>query len=167
MSYIGVDILDSIVDLNDYNNPIKKQVQTSYSISSTNIYKEINIFLKSGKVLTDRGWLMEDVNEISYLKIDKEKEFSREILPDEHTIARFNLRMSNLEEVFQRKYDKIQDVAANVGNKCSRLLFINILNYNKNNFFFFFKKIVLFLYRSNHANDHSDRWNLHRFIGHQ
>jgi hypothetical protein len=116
MSYIGADILDSIVDLNDYNNPVKKQVQTTYSLCSTRVYKEIHIFLKSGKVLTDRGWLLEDTKEIPFLKIDKEREFSREILPNENTIARIHLRMSNLEEVFQRKYDKIQDVAANVGN---------------------------------------------------
>jgi hypothetical protein len=119
MSYIGVDILDSIVDLNDHNKPIKKQVQTSYSLSSSKIFKEIHVYLKSGKIITDRGWLLEDLNEISFLKIDKEREFSREFLPEEHSIARIFIRMSNLEEVFQRKYDKIQDVAANVGKSSS------------------------------------------------
>ena len=116
MSYAGIDILDSIVDLNDYTNPVKKQVQTSYTIGSTHIYKEISIFLKSGKIITDQGWFLEDINEISYYKIDKEREMSREMVANEDNFLRFQLRMNNLEEIYQRKYDKIQDVAANVGN---------------------------------------------------
>ncbi len=115
MSYIGVDILDSIIDLNSYENPIKRQVQTSITLSSTKLFKEKNINLKSGKVRTDKGWFLEDLSEISYLKIDSEKEFTRERYANEDQIARIILRMSNLEEVSQRKYDKIQDVSANVG----------------------------------------------------
>ena len=117
MSYIGVDVLDSIIDLNDYQRPIKKQVQTIYTLSSSKIYKEIHIYLKSGVINTDEGWFLEMMNEKSFLKIDKDREFSREVLPNENEIARVFLRMSNLQEVFQRKYDKIQDVAANVGWK--------------------------------------------------
>ena len=116
-SYDGVDVLDSIIDLNNFEKPVKRQVQTIFTIGSTQIFKELHIFLKSGIVSTDSGWLLEDLNQISYLKIDKDREFSREVLPGENQIARIFLRMSNLQELFQRKYDKVQEVAANVGIK--------------------------------------------------
>jgi hypothetical protein len=116
--FIGINIVDTLLDLEDYENPIKRNFNTPYTRSSIDLYKDYQIYVRKGYVRTDRGWIYPIIDEKPFLSVAQEKEIVLSIRdgdPGDPMFGSFNLRVNSLQQVFERKYDKIQDVLSNIG----------------------------------------------------
>jgi hypothetical protein len=72
--------------------------------------------LEIGKFFTDKGWILSDKIEERFVRINQEKELSRLMgRMGPNIFSSFLVRVTNEEFIVQRKYDKIQDVLANLG----------------------------------------------------
>ena len=118
-SYIGINYVDTLLDLEDYDFPIKRIFNSAYTRSSKEIFKDYQIFVRQGVVKTDRGWISPNIEEKRFYTIAQEKEMilsMNEVREaSDPSFASFTLRINNLQQTFFRKYDKIQDVLSNLG----------------------------------------------------
>jgi hypothetical protein len=112
----GVNIIDAVLHLEDYNNPHKKMVKSIHTFTSNQIHKEYIIDLSLGRINTDSGWLLESKTEEEFLKVTGEREMTKLISEAETgSVASFVIQMTNIEQVYDRTYDKLQDVFARAG----------------------------------------------------
>ena len=123
---IGINIVDTLLDLDDYENPIKRIFNTPHTRTSNELFKDYNIYIRKGIVRTDRGWILPDLDDKFFYSVAQEKEMvtsMKEGKPaDDPMFASFSLRVNNLQQTFERKYDKIQDVLSNIGMFKKKLL---------------------------------------------
>ncbi len=118
--YVGVNIIDTLLDLEDFENPIKKIFNSAYTRLSKALYKEYHIMIRKGIVKTDKGWLYPEEEEKSFYSLAQEKEIvittnEAQLISTKPIFALFSLRINNLQQVFERRYEKIQDVISNTG----------------------------------------------------
>jgi hypothetical protein len=115
-SNFGLNFLNSQIDPENYNLPVRKTIETPYTISDPGLAKEYQIFLEIGKVVTDKGWVISDKSEERFVRINREKETSGlmgRLGPN--IFSSFFIRVTSEEFIVLRKYDKIQDVLASLG----------------------------------------------------
>ena len=72
--YIALNYVDSLLDLEDYENPVKKMFNSPYTRASKNWLKEYHIHIKKSVIKTDKGWIYPRKDETSFYSITKEKE---------------------------------------------------------------------------------------------
>ena len=119
--YIGLNYVDSLLDLEDYDTPVKKIFYTPYTRASKNLLKEYHIYVKNGVIKTDKGWIYPNKEEKSFYSISREKEIltpieESQLFSENSTIfASFTLRIDHLQKTWERRYEKIQDVISNTG----------------------------------------------------
>ena len=82
----------------------------SYTTVSNKYFKEIHHYEKQIKILTDRGWLMEDIDEKSYLQLDNVKEMIDFRVAD--NFLAYSFKLSTTVETYTRAYKKVLSVAA-------------------------------------------------------
>lgn len=107
-----------MLDLEDYENPIKRIFNTPYTRTSNDLYKDYQIFVKKSFIKTDKGWIYPEIVEKSFLSVAQDREIvisNNDTIPGDHMFGSFSLKVNNLQQVFERKYDKIQDVLSNLG----------------------------------------------------
>jgi hypothetical protein len=107
-----------LLDLDDYESPIKRIFNTPYTRTSIDLYKDYHIYVRKGYVKTDKGWIYPVIEEKSFLSVAQEKEIvlsMSDVNPGDPMFGSFSLRVNSLQQVFERKYDKIQDVLSNIG----------------------------------------------------
>ena len=115
-SIAGVNVIDAILHLEDYKEPHRKMVKSMHTFTSNQIHKEYIIDLTLGRITTDSGWLLESKTEEEFLKITGERELTKLISESETGAAvSFVIQMTNIEQVYDRTYDKLQDVFARAG----------------------------------------------------
>lgn len=113
-STFGLNFLNSQIDPEDYKTPIRKTIETPYTLSDPGQAKEYQVYLETGKVVTDRGWIVSEKTEENFIRINREKETAGSV--DRLGIfSSFIVRVTSEEFIIQRKYDKIQDVLASLG----------------------------------------------------
>jgi hypothetical protein len=118
-SIVGVNVLDSILHLENYKEPLKKVIKSIHTFTSNSIHKEYNVELSIGVVETDAGILFSQSKEESFLKVTGERELTKLVNEVESgAIASFNFVMTNVEYRYSRQYDKLQDVLAQAGLNC-------------------------------------------------
>jgi hypothetical protein len=75
-------------------------------------------------IRTDVGWIYPEIKEEYFFNIAFEKEIiissNEGKSADDPIFASFTLRVNNLQQIFDRKYDKIQDVVSNLGKRISK-----------------------------------------------
>lgn len=117
-SIAGVNIIDAVLHLEEYSEPHKKMVKSIHTFTSNQIHKEYIIDLSLGRIKTDSGWLLESKTEEEFLKVTGEREMTKLISESETgSVVSFVIQMTNIEHVYDRTYDKIQDVFARAGTK--------------------------------------------------
>ena len=112
----GLNFLNSQFDPDNYKVPIRKTIETHYTISDPGLAKEFQVFLEIGKVVTDKGWIISEKIEEKFIRINREKETAGRMgRLGPNIFSSFFIRVTSEEFIIQRKYDKIQDVLANLG----------------------------------------------------
>ena len=96
-------------------------VKSIHTFTSNQIHKEYIIDLTLGRITTDSGWLLESKTEEEFLKVTGEREMTKLISEAETgSVASFVIQMTNIEQVYDRTYDKLQDVFARAGKKINK-----------------------------------------------
>ena len=113
---VGVNIVDAVLHLEDYDDPHKKMIKSIHTFTSNQIYKEYVIDLSLGRIITDSGWLMDSKVEEPFLKVTGEREMTRMASDaDGGSLVSFVVQMTNVEQVYDRTYDKLPDIIARTG----------------------------------------------------
>ena len=124
-SIAGANILDSILHLENFKEPLKKVVKSLHTFTSNTIHKEYLVELSLGAVETDAGILFSTKTEEQFLKVTGEKEITKMINEVENeAVAVFNFFITNVEHRYSREYDKLQDVLAQAGNLRKKIIFL-------------------------------------------
>ena len=97
--------------MRNYENPATVIGRDYFTQTTTSVKKIINRYLKTNHLYDDSGWLSDSTNQREYYSFDSDHE-SFELLTETDNIVDMVIRKSNYEEIFTRKYKKIQNVLA-------------------------------------------------------
>ncbi len=78
-SNFSLDFLNSLVNPENYNDPVKKSTQKNliYSIAGSGLAKEYQVYSEIGRIVTGKGWIITDKSEeVRFVKINREIENS-------------------------------------------------------------------------------------------
>ena len=132
-------IINNLVSTKNYKNPFKKNLK-EFSLKISQNYKvSITQYLKHIRVESDDGILY---NLNNYKDSFTLGEFKHDILfeRDSSTFLTLSIQLDNTFQKYQRKYYKLQELAAQVGgvvNICFVISSLILKSYEKNSFFEF------------------------------
>ena len=137
----SIFFVDHIIDIDNYKNPFKyffHQILNKYSTLSYTI----NVLnFQSLEIQSITGIIFESKKIINSYKYDQNEkitsEKSVEYLND-NIFGAFSLSMQNMQNVYSRKYKKLQDVAASIGGI---IKIINFFSFLINYYFYKFQLI--------------------------
>jgi hypothetical protein len=111
--FIGTFMLDYFVDLNNLDNPTTP-FTTSYLVSIMKGFtKLVYVKYKSCFIRTDAGYLFQGVDDIeSFSQID---EIRNDVSKVDDNMLSFYFDVNKINDVYYRRYVKIQDILAQVG----------------------------------------------------
>ena len=109
------------VDSNNYENPITYYGKQIYTPISSTTLNYIELLFAHLEFLTDDGYLYENVKETKTLNFVA----SRQILTfSDQTVVQLDLKLDKIKTTYKRKYDTIQEVAANIGGVIQAIMII-------------------------------------------
>ena len=111
--YFGSFRTTGVVDPGNYERPIQYNPMNFYTRVSLKTYVFIELSLQHNEIQTDSGFLMENINIMK--GIAKSTERQSVTIDPVDMVFELLIRLDRTKRVFNRKYDKIQDVLANVG----------------------------------------------------
>ena len=111
--YFGSFLSTGVVDPGNYDRPIEYTPMNFYTRVSLKTYVFIEMSLQHNEIQTDSGNLMEDIH--IEKGISKTNERQSVTIDPKDVIFELWIRLDRIKKVFTRKYDKIQNVLANVG----------------------------------------------------
>ena len=141
----SIFFIDHIIDIDNYKNPFKHffhQILNKYSTLSYTI----NVLnFQSLEIHSITGIIFESKKVINSYKYDKNEKItskkSVEYLND-NIFGAFSLSMQNMQNVYSRKYKKLQDVAASIGGI---IKIINFFSFLINYYLFLYKELKLYI----------------------
>jgi hypothetical protein len=168
--YMAVFMLDYFVDLNDLDNPMTPFI-TSYVTTLMKDFTKLGyVKFKSSFINTDTGYLLDSVDDIkSFSQIDV---IRNDVAKVDDNLLSLYFEVNKINDVYYRRYVKIQDLLASIGGLIKLLftvssLMIMYFSHNKLlleigvNTFKLNKEIVLLETKSNKIVNHSlDKSNL-------
>jgi hypothetical protein len=138
--FFVMDYVDTIFEPINYHTPNKFVRRDFYTTISNNYFKEIDFFFKNVDYMTDKGTILEDYETKKYLQLDRHNEIYdfRPIIGNQ-VFLQCVLRLSNMKNIYTRKYVKLQDVTAQVGGLVKGLfLIVKIIYINFSHIDYFF-----------------------------
>ena len=118
----GSYLTSGVVDPGNYESPIQYNPMNFYSPVSLKTFLSVEISMQRNEILTDSGALMEDISsEMGYSKSEERQSLT---LDPPDAVFELLIRLDRIKKVFTRKYDKIQNVLANVGGIFNVLMLI-------------------------------------------
>lgn len=118
--YFGSFLSSGVVDPDNYETPIKYTPMNFYTRISLKTYVFIELSLQHNQILTDSGFLLPNIYEKK--GISKSGERQSVTVDPNGVVFELLIRLDRIKKVFSRKYDKVQDVLANVGGVFNFLL---------------------------------------------
>jgi hypothetical protein len=120
---------DTIIDNYNYTDPGQRSYVAQIITSNPNTFAR-NVFLfKNVRYYTDQGWILEERREQKYFALDSIGTVNLPQFPAKSIFSHI-ITMTNTEDVYYRKYIKIQGVAAYIGGFITFFKFIlSIFNY--------------------------------------
>ena len=122
-SFFGFYSIDNLFDLNNYNEPAKKIGRDYFTQTTFTLKKIITRYLQTSHVVSDDGWISS--SNIRNERFSWSYDLASFEIIDEgfDNIIDFQIKKSNYENVFIRKYKKIQNVLAEMSGFC-QIIFI-------------------------------------------
>ena len=109
------------VDSNNYENPIAYYGKQIYTPISSTTLTYIELLFAHLEFLTDDGFLFENIKETKTVNFVS----SRQILTfNNETIMQLDLKLDKIKTTYKRKYDTIQEVAANIGGIIQAIMIV-------------------------------------------
>jgi hypothetical protein len=116
--YISYPYVDAYVNLDSYETPYSYFLNRNVISLSTKMGKISYMKMKSTVIQTDSGILVDDLDERSLLQAEPP---TTDVLGDGRLISVF-VYTTKIQDMYVRKYIKIQDIVANVGGLLKFLL---------------------------------------------
>ncbi|CAD8065137.1 unnamed protein product [Paramecium primaurelia] len=112
-NYIQFQISSYNIDLRNYQQPNVPKVEEVQTTISSQVMKDITLFMQPITTLTEEGLLDELVRKDSTIRYQK----SQEIIDfnSDESLATVMIRLSNTENISYRIYPKLQDILAQAG----------------------------------------------------
>lgn len=120
--YLNAYYSSNIIDVNDYQNPIRLIYQSEFMSLDADFSKIMRLSFKKVSVESDYGVIFPSKQQsTSFIFQGKETDF---VPNNEDWIANINLYSANEVYVVSRRYQKFQEAIANVGGLANSLIFI-------------------------------------------
>lgn len=133
--FFGVYFVDQIIDPGEYENFVQLNPNEIFSNWDISAAKELSIFFKKNNIITDDGFFFENLNEFSLINYESEQNF--QFIEEKNDFLVIYLRMSHKETHYRRKYQKIQNLLAQIGGFINCFWIIAfILNYLTSHLYF-------------------------------
>ena len=126
-----VTIINSYVESDNYQIPIKYYVTNLTFQASRGLYKRIFVSMTNNTFTSDNGWLLEDFNEIRYAQISDVKTEILVYNEGATPIGAYTFSSPRLVDNIIRSYMKVQDLTAKIGGLINAMIIIvKILSFN-------------------------------------
>ncbi len=127
--YISLTIVDSYIDVLNYENPINKFLYSITSAIAPDSYSTNNINFNPTKIRSFQGLIRDNyVEEISYRFNQNSK--SNTISENTKILGSFYFWIQNSQQYYERHYQKITDIFSTIGGTLSVVFMIaKIINY--------------------------------------
>ncbi|CAD8087972.1 unnamed protein product [Paramecium sonneborni] len=112
-NYIQFQISSYNIDLRNYEQPNVAKVEEIQTTISSQVMKDITIFMQPITTLTEEGLLDELVRKDSTIRYQKNQEIID--FNSDESLATVQIRLSNTENISYRIYPKLQDIFAQAG----------------------------------------------------
>ena len=162
---LSIYITDNYVRTNNYKEPFQRAVHEIFSQVSINYIVSITQYYRHTQVESDNGIMFTTSSKINEFKKD---EFSKDINYNRTSpnFITYTLQLNNIIEKYQRKYYKIQDLAAQVGGVYNVIMVIclYIVKLYEENYYFEFlinKYFEVKLYKKNNNISNKDINNIY------
>jgi hypothetical protein len=111
-TYISVFYVDNYINLNFYENPYVSFITNYAQAITKGICKANHIKVKTTKIFTDSGIILEDTDEINFHQVEG---ISSDLINNPDSLVLFYIETTKMSDNYSRKYVKIQDLIANIG----------------------------------------------------
>ena len=162
---LSIYITDNYVRTNNYKEPFQRAVHEIFSQVSINYIVSITQYYRHTQVESDNGIMFTTSSKINGFKKD---ELSKDINYNRTSpnFITYTLQLNNIIEKYQRKYYKIQDLAAQVGGVYNVIMVIclYIVKLYEENYYFEFlinKYFEVKLYKKNNNISNKDINNIY------
>ena len=138
-SEVSIYLIDNYVRTNNYKKPFERGIREIFSEVSINFLVSLTQYYHHTQIISDNGIIFTTNSKIDGFKKD---EFTKDINYNRTTkqFATLTLQLNNYIEKYQRKYYKIQDLAAQAGGVYNIIMIICVFiikNYEENYYFEF------------------------------
>lgn len=137
--YFSIYLLNSYIDSNDYDNPVKYYYKTFSNQITDNVTKRNFISIHNNEFISDDGWILENYRRITYQSVGQITSEINNISPMSPLIVLRNCFDSPyLKTNVNRSYLKVQDLFAKIGGIVKsfmliiQILFSHYFRYNFN-----------------------------------
>lgn len=114
--YLNFYFMDQIVDLTNYQSPLKLFGRNIYMMLDSMLYKEMELFFRTVIINSDIGFLFQEQINITSFQYDRFSVDSKSLgNEDDPLLASIWVYSISKTITYKRSYIKIQDIAANVG----------------------------------------------------
>lgn len=127
---------DLTIDPTNYTNPNQIYGGDSYTTVSNKFFKEMHHYLNVINFATDKGWLVSDIENQTFLKLDFIKEMTDFRKSD--NFLSYTVKLSTKVESYSRSFAKVQNIAAEAGGFLKMISLVCLLAsfyYNKSKFY--------------------------------
>lgn len=120
--YVGIFMTDLNIVPNNFNNPSQLYGKNIFTTFSAREYIELWVYFKRVELNTDDGLLLNSNKQKSFFNFDTYRETKYYKTSD--TFLSVKMRMSLSRNVYDRSYEKVQTVAADIGGIMKLCLFL-------------------------------------------
>ena len=155
--YFALYGIDTIINTQNYKEPAKRNGYDYYTPINLRIKKSMVRFLSTTFMVSDNGWITQNLETSEYVNFDTDKESFDIIDPNANTFfMSVVLRKSIYNSIYKRDYKKVQTVLAEMGGflKISFMVF-NFVAYLFANHYYF-DKISNILYSFQKTDDENE-----------
>ena len=142
--YMNIYFSDNIIDVNNFKNPINQIYKNKFYLMDSKISKKYTFNFKKVEFISDSGLIFGDqtqVESFSFGNVDQD--FMTDNL---NWVGSMLLYSSSEIYVIERRYQKLQEVIANLGGLANSLLIIGFFITYLEKEFILFKSIINTLY---------------------
>ena len=164
LTELSIYITDNFIRTNNYKEPFQRGVHEIFSVVSINFLVSITQYYRHSQVESDNGLMFTTSSKINGFKKD---EITKDINYNRTSpnFATLTLQLNNIIEKYQRKYYKIQDLAAQVGGVYNIIMVICffIMKLYEENYYFEYlinKYFEVKLYKKNNNISYKDTTNI-------
>ena len=113
-----------VVDLNQFENPVKTTVRDEFMIVDMQNFKKTYVYLKAAEIQTDSGWYFSSLdNKHDFMFDNKETDINTRQANDP-LLSQFSILASKRKQFDTRRYQKIDDLFGNLSGTATFFIFI-------------------------------------------